>query len=101
MIADLFMTASPVPRILRALRLVISKKSGSFDGHIKAIYESATRLTRRRARTVSRHRRERHRKAFRGLRKLIGIQLFKALRDGSSSYSGFGINHIFGVLTIR
>jgi hypothetical protein len=27
------------------LRLVISEKSGSFDGHIEAIYESATRLT--------------------------------------------------------
>src|SRR5260221_391764 len=43
MIADFSMTASPVPRILRALRLVISEKSGSFDGHIEAICESATR----------------------------------------------------------
>jgi hypothetical protein len=46
MIADFFMTASPVPRILRALRREISDKSGSFDGHIEASYKSATRLTR-------------------------------------------------------
>jgi hypothetical protein len=45
MIANFFMMASPVPRILRALKQKLSDESRSFDGCIEANYESATRLT--------------------------------------------------------
>jgi hypothetical protein len=44
MIANFFMSASPVPAFLRALRRRLSHESRSFNGRIEANYESATRL---------------------------------------------------------